>query len=192
MNKPYGILCQFSDRLRRPNLSDFGPFPKNVYPVGRLDIDSEGLILLTNDGLLKHYLLEPQYQHPRKYLVQVERIPSNEAIKKLRRGVKIDGRITMPAFVRILENEPELPPRPVPIRFRKNVPTSWLEITLFEGKNRQVRKMTAAVGHPTLRLIRVSIGPLPLENLKPGETRELNFTEINSFRMYLMGKSSSN
>ena len=191
MNKPYGVLCQFSDRLRRPNLSDYGPFPKDVYPVGRLDADSEGLILLTNDGLLKHYLLEPKYQHPRKYLVQVERAPSNDAIENLKRGVRVEGRITMPADVRILDKEPELPPRPVPIRFRKNVPTSWLEITLFEGKNRQVRKMTAAVGHPTLRLIRVSIGPLTLENLRPGESRELAAKEVDSLKMYLTSRISS-
>lgn len=141
-------------------------------------MDSEGLVLLTNDGRLKYRLLEPRFEHPRTYLVQVERIPTPDALERLRNGVIIEGRKTKPAVVRLLSEEPEIFPRPVPIRFRKNVPTAWLEITLREGRNRQVRKMTAAVGHPTLRLIRIGIGNLRLGNLQPGSKRELTVKEI--------------
>ncbi|MBI1806855.1 MAG: pseudouridine synthase [Ignavibacteria bacterium] len=176
-NKPYGVLSQFSDAGGRQTLAHFGPFPSNVYPVGRLDADSEGLVLLTNDGLLKHYLLEPRYQHPRTYLAQVERIPSDNALIRLRKGVVIEHRRTLPAEVELLKEPPSLPSRPVPIRFRKNVPTAWLRVTVCEGRNRQVRKMTAAVGHPTLRLVRVGIGPLTLNDLKPGEHRNLTLKE---------------
>jgi 23S rRNA pseudouridine2457 synthase len=148
--KPYGVYCQFSGlTMPKPTLADFGPFPKDVYPIGRLDADSEGLLLLTNDGIMKHYLLEPRFKHPRTYLVQVERIPTVAALDNLRKGVVIERRTTLPADVRMIEHEPVIAPRPVPIRFRKNVPTTWLELTLREGRNRQVRKMTAAVGHPT-------------------------------------------
>ncbi len=172
------MLCQFSDKEGRPTLSDLGKFPKDVYPVGRLDFDSEGLVLLTNDNELKHKLLEPKFKHPRTYLTQVERIPDAEAIDKLRSGVIIDGKKTLPAKVKLLSEEPDLPPRSVPIRFRKNIPTAWLEITIYEGRNRQVRKMTATVGRPTLRLVRIKIGDLELGDLKPGEFREINFSEF--------------
>lgn len=179
--KPFGVVCQFtknSDK-KQETIADYGPFPKNVYPVGRLDADSEGLVLLTDDGRLKHYLLEPQYGHPRTYLVQVERIPTAEALDQLQKGVVIDRRKTLPAEVRLLDSEPKLPPRSVPIRFRKNVPTAWLTITLREGRNRQVRKMTASVGFPTLRLARISIGPLSIAGLQPGKHRELTPKEVN-------------
>lgn len=178
--KPFGVLCQFSDREGRTTIAAFGPFPKDVYPVGRLDRDSEGLVLLTNDGELKHLLLEPRYGHPRTYLVQVEGSPRAGALEDLRKGVVIEGRRTLPAEVRLLSGESDLPPRSVPIRYRASVPTAWLELTLREGRNRQVRKMTAAVGHPTLRLVRVAIGTLSLGTLKPGESRRLHKDEITS------------
>ena len=177
-NKPYGVLSQFTDAAGRRTLNDFGPFPKDVYPVGRLDADSEGLLLVTNDNETKHHLLEPRYGHTRKYIAQVERIPTRDALARLKSGVVIEGKKTKEAAVHKLEQEPDVPPREVPIRFRKNAPTSWLEITLTEGQNRQVRKMTAAVGHPTLRLLRVAQGPLTLAGLKPGEHRHLTKTEV--------------
>lgn len=181
-NKPYGVLCQFTDREGRKTLADFGPFPPDVYPVGRLDMDSEGLVLLTNDERLKHALLKPQYGHARTYLVQVERIPTEEAIEQLHRGVVIEDRKTKPAEVRLLTHEPKIFPRSVPIRYRKNVPTAWLEITLREGRNRQVRKMTAAVGHPTLRLMRIGMEKLGLGTLQPGEWQALTLREIAQLR----------
>jgi 23S rRNA pseudouridine2457 synthase len=173
-NKPYGVLCQFTDTEGRQTLGHFGPFPENVYPVGRLDADSEGLVLLSNDGELKHVLLEPRYGHSRTYLVQVERVPTEDALRRLRSGVVIEKKITLPAEVILLPGDPGLPERTVPIRFRKNVPTAWLEITLREGRNRQVRKMTASVDHPTLRIVRTKLGPLTLQGLPPGSWRELS------------------
>ncbi len=146
--------------------------------MGRLDQDSEGLLLLTNDGQLKHRLSDPKFAHPRTYWVQVERIPDEKALNQLRQGVKIKNYRTRPTKVKLLATEPELPPREPPIRFRKNVPTAWLEMTLTEGRNRQVRRMTAAVGFPTLRLVRVAMGDLRLEGLSPGEWRELTAEEI--------------
>ncbi len=175
--KPYGILSQFTDSSGRDTLCSYGPFPKDAYPVGRLDTDSEGLLLMTNDGVTKHRLLEPRFGHERTYLVQVERIPTEDALMRLRNGVVIEGCRTKEAIVRRLEKPPKLPPRQVPIRFRKNVPTAWIEIKLREGRNRQVRKMTAAVGHPTLRLVRTALGPLKLAGLQPGESRNLTRTE---------------
>lgn len=176
--KPCGILSQFSHEAGHGSLADYGPFPAGVYPAGRLDADSEGLMLLTNDNRLKQILTEPRFGHPRTYVVQVERTPDEHALSELRRGVMIEGRKTRPAEVRLLAAEPVLPPRPVPVRFRKNVPTAWLELTLREGRNRQVRKMTAKVGYPTLRLVRTRIGELTLEGLLPGEWRMLNGEEI--------------
>lgn len=181
-HKPYGVLSQFTSEHGHASLKDFGPFPADVYPVGRLDLDSEGLLLLTNDNALKHRLTDPKFEHPRTYLVQVERIPDSAALRKLRAGIVIEGKKTKPAEVRLLETEPALPPRSVPIRFRKNVPTAWIEITLREGRNRQVRKMTAAVGHPTLRLVRVKIGTLTIEGLDVGESRTLTAEEVASLR----------
>lgn len=176
--KPYGVLSQFTDAEGRPTLKDFGPFPSDVYTVGRLDADSEGLLLLTNNNTLNHRLTEPRYEHPRTYLVQIEKIPSEPSLQKLRDGIVIEGKKTKPAEVVLLEKEPNLPPRPVPIRFRKNVPTAWIEFTLCEGRNRQVRKMTAAIGHPALRLVRSKIGSLIMEGLNPGEHRSLTTEEI--------------
>lgn len=170
--KPYGVLSQFTDPQGRPTLKTYIDVP-DLYPVGRLDQDSEGLLLLTRDGHLKHRLLHPRYGHWRTYWVQVERIPKEEALRQLAQGVVIAGGYrTRPARVRRIA-PPPLPPRPVPIRYRKTVPTCWLEISLREGKNRQVRRMTAAIGHPTLRLVRVAFGPLSLEGLSPGQWRPL-------------------
>jgi 23S rRNA pseudouridine2457 synthase len=159
-------------------LADFGPFPKDVHPVGRLDEESEGLLFLTNDGGLHHRLIEPKYAHPRSYLVQVERVPDERALNKLRSGVMVEGRKLVAAEVKLLLSEPDLWPKRTPIRFRKSVPTAWLEITLREGKNRQVRRMTAAAGHPALRVVRMSVGPLLLADLRPGESRSLTGAEL--------------
>ena len=178
-HKPYGVVSQFSGD--RETLGRFVPV-KNVYPVGRLDHDSEGLLLLTDDGALQHRLSNPKFEHPRTYWVQVERIPGESELRRLREGVTIQGYRTRPAQVHLLEKEPALPPRNPPIRFRKTVPTAWLEIVLCEGRNRQVRRMTAAVGHPTLRLVRVAIGDLQLEGIAPGEWRDLTPAEIASFK----------
>ncbi len=174
-NKPYGVLSQFSGE--RETLRKFIPV-RNVYPVGRLDHDSEGLLLLTDDGALQHRLSDPKFAHPRTYWAQVERIPDDTALKYLERGVMIQGYRTRPAKVRLLDQQPLLPPRNPPIRFRKNVPTAWVEVTLTEGRNRQVRRMTAAVGHATLRLVRVAIGDLTIGSMLPGEWRELTGGEL--------------
>ncbi len=176
-NKPYGVLPCFTDPDGRPTLADFIDLP-GVYAAGRLDLDSEGLLLLTSDGTLAHHITDPQHKRAKVYLVQIERIPNEEALVQLRKGVMLNGRKTKPAGVRLLSDDPQLPDRPVPIRFRKNVPTAWVEITLREGLNRQIRRMTAAVGHPTLRLVRVAIGPIVLGELQPGEWRELTSREI--------------
>ncbi|MFI5251866.1 MAG: pseudouridine synthase [Bacteroidota bacterium] len=176
--KPYGVLCQFTDETGRDTLANYGPFPKDVYPVGRLDYDSEGLVLLSNNASLKQLLRDPQNKHPRTYLVQVENTPDSKQLEQLCNGVIIGGYKTRPAKARLLDIEPELPPRPVPIRFRKLIPTAWLEITMYEGKNRQVRRMTAAVGLPTLRLVRIKIGELTLNGLSPGEKKEVSHGDI--------------
>ena len=182
--KPYGVLCQFTDSSDnpRPTLKEYIPIP-NVYPVGRLDLDSEGLLLLTDNGQLQHRLADPKFAHLRTYHVQIERIPDETALNKLRNGVTIKNYRTRKAKVRLLPTEPNLPPRIPPIRDRKSVPTCWLEMTLTEGKNRQVRRMTAAVGFPTLRLVRVSIGSddkqINLAGLKPGQWRKLTSQEVN-------------
>lgn len=176
-NKPYGVLPCFTDPDGRPTLADFIDLP-GVYAAGRLDLDSEGLLLLTSDGTLAHHITDPQHKRAKVYLVQIERIPNEEALVQLRKGVMLNGRKTKPAGVRLLSDDPQLPDRPVPIRFRKNVPTAWVEITLREGLNRQIRRMTAAVGHPTLRLVRVAIGPIVLGELQSGEWRELTSREI--------------
>jgi 23S rRNA pseudouridine2457 synthase len=145
-------------------------------------MDSEGLILLTNDPELNHRLTEPKFEHARTYLVQIEKLPSKEAIEQLSEGVTIQGEKTKPAEVRLIEAEPDIPPRTPAIRYRKNIPTTWIEITLREGRNRQIRKMTAAVGHPALRLIRTAIGELSLGALKPGESRRLGEKEVKKLR----------
>ncbi len=174
--KPFDVLTQFTDESGRATLKDFVPVP-GVYPVGRLDRDSEGLLLLTDDGPLAHRLTDPRHDHPKTYLAQVEKIPDAAALASLRRGIKLSDGPTKPVEVELLEAEPDLPERPVPIRFRKNVPTAWLRLVLREGRNRQVRRMTAAVGFPTLRLVRVAVGPIVLDGLQPGECRDLTADE---------------
>jgi 23S rRNA pseudouridine2457 synthase len=176
-NKPYGVLPCFTDPDGRPTLADYIDLP-GVYAAGRLDHDSEGLMILTSDGALTHRITDPQHKLPKVYLTEVERIPDEEALRKLQKGVELSGKKTRPAEVRLLSDKPKLPDRPVPIRFRKNVPTTWLEITLHEGMNRQVRRMTAAVGHPTLRLARIAIGSITLGDLTPGQWRELTRGDI--------------
>ena len=176
--KPYDVLCQFTDEGGRATLKDFVSVP-GVYPVGRLDRDSEGLLLLSDDGGFSHRLMDPRFGHPRTYWAQVERVPNEAALRALRQGVVLKDGPTRRAEARLLEGEPtELPARPVPIRFRKNVPTAWLELILREGRNRQVRRMTAAVGHPTLRLVRVAVGSVRLEGLEPGQWGDLTQEEL--------------
>jgi len=178
--KPYGVLSQFTQDAGYLSLADFGPFPKNTYAAGRLDADSEGLLLLTDDNLINHRITDPLFEHERTYLVQLEGFPDESDLERLRKGVMIEGKRTKPAKVKNLTHEPDLPPRATPIRFRKNIPTSWIELTLREGRNRQVRKMTAAIGHPTLRLVRSSLTFLTLQELLPGEHRMLSSTEIKN------------
>lgn len=173
------MLSQFAGR--NPNLGDYISV-KDVYPAGRLDHDSEGLMLLTSDGVLQDRLTDPRHAHPRTYWVQVEGVPDSADLHHLREGVLVQGRRTLPAQVRLLDREPDFPPRNPPIRFRKTVPTCWIEIILTEGRNRQVRRMTAAVGHPTLRLVRVAIGRLRIEGLATGDWRDLTQEELNSLR----------
>lgn len=175
-HKPYDVLPCFTDPEGRPTLSDYIGVP-GVYAAGRLDRDSEGLMILTSDGALAHFITDPLYKLPKVYWAQVERIPDETALEHLRRGVVLSGVRTRPAGVRLLKQAPALSERPVPIRMRRTVPTAWLEIVLHEGKNRQVRRMTAAVGHPTLRLVRVAIGPLRLGNLPAGSWRAMTSKE---------------
>ena len=178
-HKPFDVLTQFTNESGRSTLKDFIDV-SNVYPIGRLDRDSEGLLLLTNDGLLAHKLTDPRFEHSKTYLAQVERIPSPEALEALRRGVDLtDGR-TKPAEAELLDDEPSLPERAAPIRFRKNVPTAWIRLTIREGRNRQVRRMTAAIGFPTLRLVRVAVGTILLGELPPGQWRDLDPSEAES------------
>ena len=181
LHKPYDVLTQFTDEAGRATLKDYFPHP-GVYPVGRLDRDSEGLLLLTDDGPLAHRLTDPRFEHPKTYLAQVERIPDEPALEGLRRGVDLKEGRTRPAEAELLADPPDLPDRPVPIRYRKNVPTAWIRLVLREGRNRQVRRMTAAVGFPTLRLVRVAIGPLSLGTLAPGAWRELTPQERDALR----------
>lgn len=171
-NKPYGVICQFSRDGMHPTLADYIALPA-FYPAGRLDTDSEGLLLLTDDGKLQHRITDPKHKLPKTYWVQVEGIPDESALLQLRCGIKLPDFTTLPAQARVI-NEPEgLWPRNPPIRERKAIPTSWIELTIREGKNRQVRRMTAAVGFPTLRLIRYRIGDWTLDGLQPGAWREL-------------------
>jgi len=190
--KPFGVLSRFTPEAGHPGLAGLVPV-RGVYPVGRLDRDSEGLLLLTDDGALAHLLTDPRAGHPRTYLAQVEGAPDAAALRALARGVLVQGRRTQPARVRHVRGEPPLPPRPVPIRFRRAVPTAWLELVLGEGRNRQVRRMTAAVGHPTLRLVRVAIGPLRLLELglAPGAWRPLDPDEERALRASAQAPASA-
>jgi 23S rRNA pseudouridine2457 synthase len=173
-HKPYGVLSQFTpDQPGQRTFAEFG-FPKEVFPIGRLDQDSEGLILLGNEREWVNRLLEPRHGHPRTYHVQVEGLPSPESLARLARGgIDLKGHRTLPCQARALDPTPDFPPRHPPVRFRKSVPDCWIELVLTEGKNRQVRRMTAAVGHPTLRLVRVAIGGLTISSLPAGKWREL-------------------
>lgn len=177
LNKPFRVLCQFSPHEGKTTLGQYLDRP-GVYPAGRLDYDSEGLLVLTEDGALQARISDPRGKLVKTYLVQVERVPDADAMERLRRGVELGGRATRPARVRAVAEPDWLWPRDPPIRYRKSVPTAWLEIGLREGRNRQVRRMTAAVGHPTLRLIRWSVGPWTLEGLEPGQWREADEQDL--------------
>jgi 23S rRNA pseudouridine2457 synthase len=177
-NKPFAVLSQFnSDQSPNRTLAEFG-FPPGVYPVGRLDADSEGLLILSDQPEWNARLLLPGKGHEREYWVQVEGVVTPEKLQRLSTGVVIQGRVALPCVARALEHAPDFPPRNPPIRFRKTVPDCWLSIILREGRNRQVRRMTAAVGLPTLRLVRVRIGKLQLRDLAPGHWREVQGSEI--------------
>jgi 23S rRNA pseudouridine2457 synthase len=171
-NKPYGVLSQFTDRgteTARATLSDFIDLP-GIYPAGRLDRDSEGLLLLTDDGKLQARIADPKFKLPKTYLVQIEGEPDDGALKQLRNGVQLNDGLTRPALVERID-DPALWPRDPPIRFRASIPDRWLKLTIREGRNRQVRRMTAAVGHPTLRLVRWAIGDWSVADLPPGQWR---------------------
>ena len=179
-NKPCGVLSQFTgDGSPNRTLAEFN-FPKNVYSIGRLDADSEGLLLLSDEARWNERLLHPRHAHEREYWAQVEKIPATENLQKLEKGLLIQGRRTLPCRACLLAPQPKLPPRVPPIRFRRSVPDCWIGLELVEGKNRQVRRMTAAIGHPTLRLLRVRIGNFWLGDLPPGQWRELTPAEIKS------------
>lgn len=167
-NKPYGVICQFSADDNHPSLANYIPI-KNVYPAGRLDHDSEGLLLLTDSGPLQNSITDPRHKMPKTYWVQVDNVITDEAIEQLRKGVELKDGITRPAQCRRIDEPESLWPRDPPVRFRKNIPTSWIELTIKEGRNRQIRRMTAAVGFPTLRLIRYAIGDWTLTGLQPGK-----------------------
>lgn len=171
-NKPYGVITQFSSDGKHATLKEFIPLP-GVYPAGRLDTDSEGLLILTDDGQLQHRISDPRHKLPKTYWAQVEGIPDPAALESLRQGVDLGDFVTRPAQARLIEEPPGLWPRTPPIRLRKNIPTTWIELVIREGKNRQVRRMTAKVGCPTLRLIRCRIGDWAIEGLAPGEWREI-------------------
>ena len=176
-HKPYGVLSRFTpDASGNRTLSEFG-FPPGVYPIGRLDADSEGLLLLSDEPDLNQRLLHPKHAHEREYWAQVERVPTLQSLRKLEKGVIVQGRRTLPCRAWLLEPPPIVPPRDPPIRFRRNVPTCWIALELIEGRNRQARRMTAAIGHPTLRLVRVRIGNYDLPGLNPGQWQALGPAE---------------
>lgn len=174
LNKPFNVLCQFTDEgIKRETLADYVKIP-NVYAAGRLDKDSEGLVLLTGDGQIQARISHPKFKLPKTYWVQVEGTPSPEAIKQLQDGVELKDGKTRPALAHIIDEPKNLWDRTPPVRFRANIPTTWIELCISEGKNRQVRRMTASIGHPTLRLIRYAIGPWNLDKLSVGELKEVS------------------
>ena len=181
LNKPFEVLTQFTDEEGRATLKNFVDV-KDVYPVGRLDFDSEGLVLLTDDKTFQHRLSDPKFKVPKTYWAQVEGAPADNDLEPLRKGVVIDGKTTLPAKARVLDPQPELWERSKPIRFRANIPTTWIELTITQGINRQVRRMTAAAGFPTLRLVRAGFGDLTFEGLAPGQWRELDPQEIKTLK----------
>jgi 23S rRNA pseudouridine2457 synthase len=183
-HKPFNVLCQFSaDGTTKTTLKSFIDVP-DVYPIGRLDYDSEGLMLLSDDGGLQHRLSHPKFAHPRTYWVQVEHVPTESQLETIRQGgIAIQDYKTRPAIVQRIE-PPDLPDRDPPIRVRQSIPTAWLELTLTEGRNRQVRRMTAAIGCPTLRLVRKAIGPLHIDNLAPGQWRDITTTERQALPIF--------
>ena len=172
-NKPYGVICQFSRDGLHPTLADYIPVP-GFYPAGRLDTDSEGLLLLTDDGKLQHRITDPKHKLSKTYWAQVEGVPNEVALQRLRSGVKLCDFTTQPATAQLMDEPADLWQRDPPIRFRKDIPTSWLQLTIREGKNRQVRRMTAAVGFPTLRLIRYAIGDWKLDGISHGKCLNIN------------------
>ena len=185
LNKPFQVLCQFSPEGDKRTLKDYVSIPK-VYPAGRLDYDSEGLVILTDAGYLQHLISDPKHKLSKTYWAQVEGIPEKTALEQLRQGVTIKGYQTRPAEVRLME-APKIWDRHPPIRERKHIPTAWIELKISEGRNRQVRRMTAAVGYPTLRLVRQSVGPWSLQQLKPGEWVELPCPKNKQELMKMMG-----
>ena len=177
LNKPYAVLCQFTREAGRTCLADYVDVPA-VYPAGRLDADSEGLVVLTDDGRLQQRISHPRHKLAKTYWVQVEGVPTDEAIASLRRGLDLADGTTLPCAARCIDEPPGLWPRVPPIRLRKAIPTAWLELVLKEGRNRQVRRMTAAAGYPTLRLVRAAIGPWRLDGLAPGRWREASVNQL--------------
>ena len=188
LNKPYGVVCQFTGDAGQATLKALVATP-DVYPAGRLDADSEGLVLLTDDGALQHRIADPRHKQPKTYYVQVEGTPTPEALGRLRGGVPLDGKRTLPADAALVDEPSWLWPRTPPVRYRRFIPTSWLRLVLSEGRNRQVRRMTAAVGFPTLRLIRYAVGDWTIAGLAPGQSREM---EVPGARQPIRGGSVRN
>jgi 23S rRNA pseudouridine2457 synthase len=188
LNKPFDVLTQFTDGDGRATLKDYVS-TQAVYPAGRLDRDSEGLVLLTDDGQLQHLIANPKFKLSKTYWVQVEHIPDEASLEKLRQGVELKDGLTLPAEVHLMD-EPQVWPRNPPIRERKAIPTQWLSLTIYEGRNRQVRRMTAAIGHPTLRLIRYQVGPWTIDDLQPGETRAVPREDVIKWRDDLETKNN--
>lgn len=185
-NKPFNCLCQFTDSKGRKTLADYIPVP-DVYAAGRLDYDSEGLVVLTNMGDIQHLITDPRHKLPKTYLVQVEGTPDGAAIERLKKGILLNDGMTRPAQAEVIGEDAGIWPRTVPIRCRKSIPTTWLRLTILEGRNRQVRRMTACVGHPTLRLVRIKIGTWELGELKPGQWKEAPLTKAG-LKMTARGK----